>query len=96
MDVLDLFFAPIVPFVSHPGRIAAVAVVFGALFMMLGLFRGHWSKLLLWSTGLWAAFTVWEWIILLQGADIRVDLFLIYPVLLGISLWSLVDAFKRY
>ena len=95
MDFLDLFFAPIQPFVSHPGRIAAVAVVFGSLFLVLGSFRGYWSWSLLWSSGFWAAFAIWEWIMLLQGANIRVDLFLIYPVLLGISFWSLVKTFRR-
>jgi hypothetical protein len=55
MDFLELFFAPILPFVSHPGRIAAVAVLFGALFLVLGSFRGSWSWLLLWSTG----YSIW-------------------------------------
>ena len=71
-------------------------VLFGALFLMLGSFRDYWSRLLLWSAGFWASFAIWEWIMLLQGANIRVDLFLIYPVLLGISIWSLFKALKRY
>ena len=95
MDFLELFFAPIQPFISHPGRIAVVAVLFGALFLMLGSFRDYWSWSLLWSTGFWASFAIWEWIILLQGANIRVDLFLIYPVLLVISVWSLIDTFRN-
>lgn len=96
MDFLDIFFAPLQPLIGHPGRIVAVAVLFGAMFLVLGSFRGSWSWLLLWSTGFWAAFAIWEWIMLLQGANIRVDLFLIYPVLLVISFWSLVKAFKSF
>jgi CDP-diglyceride synthetase len=40
-------------------------------------------------TVVWVAYAIWEWVILAQEANIRVDLFLIYPVLLVVTLWAL-------
>lgn len=89
MDWLGLFFAPIKPFVAHPDRIAAVATALFVIFLALGFTRGRrWPWPLLWATGLWAAFAIWEWFVS-QEANIRVDLFLIYPVLLVTTLWAL-------
>lgn len=87
MDWLELLFTPIRPFVTHPERIMAVAAILLALFLGLGLNRRRWSWPLLWATGLWIAFAIWEWMV--READIRVDLLVIYPVLLVATLWSL-------
>ena len=90
MDWLSLFFIPIKPFVAHPERIIAVATSLLVMFGVLGWARGHWPRPLLWATGLWAAFAAWEWLVLTQtpDANIRVDLLLIYPVLLIIWLMT--------
>jgi hypothetical protein len=88
MDLMSLFFAPIKPFVAHPERIIAVATALFVMFGVLGFSRGRWPWPLLWATGLWAAFAIWEWFIS-QEANIRVDLFVIYPVLLIATIWAL-------
>ncbi len=89
MDLLSLFFAPIQPFIAHPERIAAVATIFIVMSIVLKMMRGWWPWPLLWSAGAWAAFAIWEQIMVIQGANIRVDLFLIYPLLLGMTVWGL-------
>ncbi len=91
MDWLGFFYAPIKLFVAHPERIAAVASALLVMFLVLGRSRRVWPWPLLWATGFWAAFALWEWLILMQTpeANIRVDLLLIYPVLLGMTLWAL-------
>ena len=91
MNLIEVLFAPILPFVAHPGRIAAVAILFGVLFLVLGWRQHRWSWPLLWAAGAWATFALWEWSIWVQQeeANIRVDLLLIYPLLLGLTLWAL-------
>lgn len=89
MDWISLFYTPIKPFVAHPERIFAVASALLVMFLVLGLFRRTWPWPLLWATGFWAAFALWEWVLLSQEADIRVDLLLIYPLLLLVTLWAL-------
>lgn len=95
MDLLELFWAPLSLLVAHPARIIAVAIIFLVTFLVYGLVRGYWTWQLLWATGFWTAFAVWEWLILSQEANIRVDLFLIYPVLLGVSGWSFWSLLRR-
>lgn len=89
MNFLDLFFAPIAPFVGHPARIAVIATVFWVMLFTLRTVRQYWAWSLLWTAVIWSAFAIWEWSVLLQGANIRVDLFLIYPPLLGFTIWGL-------
>jgi uncharacterized membrane protein YhfC len=88
MDWMGLFFTPIKPFVAHPERIAAVSTALLVIFWVLGFVRKRWPWPLLGATALWAAFAIWEWIVS-REANIRVDLFLIYPVLLLTTLWAL-------
>lgn len=95
MDWLGLFFTPIKPFVAHPERIIAVATALLVMFGVLGFTRDRWPWPLMWATGLWAAFAVWEWFVS-REANIRVDLFLIYPVLLITTLWALWSSFRSH
>jgi hypothetical protein len=97
MDWVDLLFAPLKLFVTHPERIAAIAT---ALFVISGVLKwakGCWPWPLLWAAGLWTAFAIWEWLILKRtpDANIRVDLLLIYPILLIVTLWGGWAGFKR-
>jgi membrane-associated phospholipid phosphatase len=94
MDWIGLFFAPIKPFVAHPERAAAVATALLIIFLTLGSVRQVWPWSLLWAAIIWAIYTIWEWIILLQEANIRVDLLLIYPMLLVSTLWALWSTFR--
>jgi CDP-diglyceride synthetase len=89
MDVIQILFAPILPFVGHPDRIAVVATVLLVLFAALRIGRHTWRWPLLWTAGVWVAFAIWEWMVLVQEANIRVDLIVLYPVLLGITIWGL-------
>lgn len=95
MDWLGLLFAPIKPFVAHPERIAAMATALIVIFGVLGLSRKRWPWPLLWATGLWTAFAIWEWIVS-REANIRVDLFLIYPVLLITTVWALWSSLRNH
>jgi CDP-diglyceride synthetase len=96
MDVTQIIFAPILPFVGHPDRIAVVATLFLVGFVALKIVRHVWSWPLLWTAGLWVAFAIWEWSILVQEANIRVDLILIYPILLGVTIWGLWAGVRSY
>ena len=69
---------------------------------MAGCFAGLWWR---WgqgsagvAAGLWAAYCVYEWLmkarVLCSGeCNIRVDLLVVYPVLLVVSGWALVRSF---
>ena len=41
---------------------------------MRAISKGRWPWPLLWATGLWAAFAIWEWLILVRTpeANIRI------------------------
>jgi hypothetical protein len=93
MDWMSVFFTPIKPFVAHPERIMAVATALLVMFGVLGRARDLWPWPLLWGAGLWAAFAVWEWVVS-REANIRVDLFVIYPVLLITTVWVLVAGLR--
>lgn len=94
MDWSGILFSPIKPFVAHPERIAIVATVFLVMFLVLGFTRRFWPWPLLWGCGVWTVYAIWEWLILVQGADIRVDLILVYPMLLGVTIWALWAGLK--
>jgi hypothetical protein len=92
--ILRVVFLPILPFVAHPERIAVVASIF-LLGHLLALRTGRlraWPLLagaITW--GLWAA---WEWHCNAMEYNIRVDLFLLYPLLFGVTCWALVAPFQ--
>lgn len=79
-------------FVWHPGRIAAVAVVFflGFLWMCFinrGQFRFRYLLLLMCAV-LWGLFALWE--TQCVGYNIRPDLILIEPILMGFSVFTVL------
>ncbi len=96
MDLTQILFAPILPFVGHPDRIAIVATLLLVLCVTLKIRRHSWPWPLLWATGLWVAFALWEWSVLVQEANIRVDLIVLYPVLLGVTLWGLWTGLRSF
>lgn len=84
---------------GKPLNIAAVAAAFLALYaakryMNIGQ-RGH-ARWPLAAAIAWAGYAVWEWRVLVETpeANIRVDLLLIYPVLVLLSVWALFRAFR--
>jgi hypothetical protein len=93
---VELFFAPIQPFIWHPERIAVVAAAFFAatVFFLIAKRRFVWWLVV--AAASWALFAVWERYCTIQKYDIRVDLMLIAPVLYSITIggvWGLVAPF---
>ena len=86
-------FAPIVPFISHPERIAVVAALFIVAAALLTLRRRKiaWPPLV--AGVAWGLFAAWEQHCVQMGYSIRVDLMLIYPLLLATTLFGLAGIF---
>lgn len=86
-------------FVQKPFSILVVAAIFAAAYLALrftSLGAGkHYSALLVPAIG-WALYAAWEWLVLWKTpeANIRVDLMLIWPVLLVLSIWFSIRAFR--
>lgn len=86
-------------FLGKPLNILAVAAAFLALhaakrYMNIGQ-RVH-ARWPLAAAIAWAAYAAWEWLVLAKTpeANIRVDLLLIYPVLVLLSAWALFRALR--
>ena len=84
-------------FVGKPLNILAVAALFSVAHVALR----HWSKAdgrspraLLVAAGAWALYAAWEWLVQVRSPDanIRVDLLVIWPVLVIVSAWSILRA----
>jgi hypothetical protein len=86
-------------FVQKPLNILVVAALFAAGYCLLRFTalgeRKHYSALLV-PTITWGLYAAWEWLVLWKtpGADIRVDLLLIFPVLLIVSVWFTIRALR--
>ena len=86
--------------VGSPLIIFSVAGLFAAAFYLMRRSRfaaGRQPKSLLVPAGAWTIYAAWEWLVLVKSpeANIRIDLLVIWPVLLIISVWFTVRAFKR-
>jgi hypothetical protein len=85
-------------FVWNPGRIAVVAGAFLVAFLGVRLLQranGRFrSTPLLVTAALWGLYALWEWRAMELGLDIRVDLLVIYPVLLIVSVAALLLAYR--
>lgn len=73
----------------------ALATALLIIFGNLGITRDRGPLPLMWATGLWATFALWEWFVSCE-ANIRVDLFLISPVLLMTTIWALGSSFRGH
>ena len=85
-------------FVQHPLRILALGVIYVALWGAIRAGRsGRRANTLLLPAAFCPAFAGWEWLVLVRtpDADIRVDLLLIWPALLILTVWSLWRALRR-
>lgn len=93
--VVDLFFAPVQLFVWRPDRIAIVGISFLVLVGWLYFVRRQvvWPAIL--TAQIWFAFAVWESWAKSVKANIRVDLFAIWPLLLASTICGVVWSFRR-
>ena len=86
--------------VGRPFIILAVAVLFFAAFFLLGRSAfgvARQPRALLVPAVFWTFYAAWEWLVMIKTpeANIRVDLLVIWPVLLIVSIWFAIRAFRR-
>lgn len=84
-------------FVEQPLRILALGGIYVAVWGVLRrALPGRRTNALLAPAACCVAFAVWEWVITVRtpDANIRVDLLLIWPVLLLLTLWSVWRALR--
>jgi hypothetical protein len=86
-------------FVGKPLNILAVGLVFLAGNLLLqhtALGAGRHPRPLLWAAAAWAVYAAWEWLVTVRTpeANIRVDLLLIWPVMLVVLIVALVKAVR--
>lgn len=85
--------------VHRPLNILIVAAVFVAGYLALRLTSfgdgKHASALLIPIIG-WMLYAAWEWLVMVRTpeANIRFDLLLIWPVLVGLSAWAIFRALR--
>ena len=85
-------------FVGRPLAIFGVALAFGGGYLWRRSSGSpHGARPLLVVSLAWAAYAAWEWVVQVRtpGADIRVDLLLIWPILALLSAWGLFRALRR-
>ena len=99
-------FYPMGWFVWKPGRVFAVSFVFFLCYLVVCLFKRKLSAVLSWPLLItaitWGLYAILEWSCTIKKCNIRVDLFLIYPVLivvsilgLSVSIGSLISSFLK-
>jgi hypothetical protein len=84
-------------FVGKPGHILAVAGVLllvHFLLRMTGFGSGRHPRALIVAATAWVIYAAWEWLVVTFSpeANIRVDLMLIWPVVLILSIWFTIRA----
>lgn len=94
MDFLTLLL------VGNPLTILFVAGLFVAAFFLMRRSRfgeDRQPSSLLVPAGAWTIYAAWEWFVLVKTpeANIRVDLLVIWPILLIISIWSMIKTLRR-
>lgn len=86
-------------FVAKPLNILIVAGLFLAVYLVLrfkaiGFVR--YTRSMLIASIAWGLYAAWEWLVQIKTpeANIRIDLFVIWPVLALLSAWALFRAFR--
>jgi hypothetical protein len=80
--------------IGKPWNILAIGILLGVLALVIAftnLGANRKPRWLLIAAAAWLCYAAWEAAVLIKTpeADLRVDLLLIWPVLLGLTLWSL-------
>ncbi|MBW2435390.1 MAG: hypothetical protein JRF36_17415 [Deltaproteobacteria bacterium] len=75
---------------------ATVPVVCHFLLRLTGVGSDRHPRALLVVAATWALYAAWEWLVQIKTpeANIRVDLMVIWPIVLSISVWFSIRAFK--
>lgn len=86
-------------FVEKPQHILTVAVVFFAGYLILRftpIGNAHHPRPLLIVSTAWGLYATWEWLVQTKTpeANIRVDLLIIFPVLVILSAWMFYRLFR--
>jgi uncharacterized membrane protein YphA (DoxX/SURF4 family) len=81
---------PLQQLVWHPERIAVVAGLLLVLGVGVTIARGRVAWPLVVVSLAWFVFSGWEWYCKVREYNIRVDLMLIWPVLLPLTAWGLI------
>jgi hypothetical protein len=85
-------------FVQHPARILALGSIFVFAWVVLRFGSpGVRANPLLWPAAYCLVFAGWEWLVMTRTpeANIRVDLLLVWPLLLVLTVWSLWRILRR-
>ena len=86
------------PFIWHPERVMVVAFFFSLLYFGLVLSKAATRvrvRPILIAAIAWALYSAWEYHCKIQRYNIRVDLLLIYPLLVIVSLLPVVAIFRK-
>jgi hypothetical protein len=88
--LLKVFFAPIQPIVFHPERAFFLAGLFAILFAVslvrMRRFNLRRHLILLFAVLAWALFGLHEGLAMSNGWNIRIDLFISWPLMLVVSI----------
>jgi hypothetical protein len=94
--LLTWFFESIAWFAWKPQMALAISGVFfigGLIIILLRLNNRKLSSVRIWPILIpaitWALYSIWEWFCTVKRHNIRVDLILIYPFLIGFSIFGL-------
>ena len=85
--------------VGKPLNIVAVAVVFLVAYFLqqlTGIGSDRHPRALIVVAVIWALYAAWEWLVVTRTpeANIRIDLLLIWPIVLIISIWFAIRALR--
>lgn len=98
--VLKVFIAPLEPLILHPDRAYLVAALFAILFVA-SLLRSRTFKLrrhlaMLLAVLAWVLFGLNEQQAQAHGWNIRIDLFVTWPIVLAVSLAAAWTGFRNF
>ena len=93
IDPIEILYMPIQPFIWHPERAFLVAIIFFVMLSVMFLRKKKNKKVMLWPTMaaivIWCIFGVNEYFAKINQWDIRVDLLILMPLVLFVSLFSI-------
>jgi hypothetical protein len=93
--VFEIFFAPLQIFNGRPDRIAVVGIAILVFVAWLYYVRRQVAWPAVPTAQLWFVFAVWEAYAKAAKWNIRVDLIIVWPVLLAATICGIVWSFRR-